>query len=82
MKNLLAVVAKVFSNTFNLIFFAAKMWVAFVKQKQHFAKQKQLIFFQQNISMYLPYFKTEILTSCKLTTFLSFEKLGPAQQKR
>ena len=27
--------------------------------------------------MYLPYFKTEILTSCQLTTSLSFEQLGP-----
>ena len=36
--------------------FAAKMWVAF-------AMQKLLTFFQQKIAMYLPYFKTEILTS-------------------
>ena len=34
-------------------------------------------FFQQKISMYLPYFKTEILTSHKLMTLLSFEQLGP-----
>ena len=32
---------------------------------------------KQEISMYLPYFKTEILTSHKLTTSLSFEQLGP-----
>ena len=32
------------------------------------------IFFQQQISMYLPYFKIEILT--ELTTSLSFEQLG------
>ena len=43
-------------------------------------------FFQQKISMYLPYFEIEILTSRQLTTFLtsrqlttflSFEQLGP-----
>ena len=39
--------------------------------------QKLLTFFQQKISMYLPYFKMDILTSHKLTTLLSFEQLGP-----
>ena len=52
MTNLLTVVAKVFSNT--LIFLLQKM-------------QKLLKFFQQKKSMYLPYFKIEIL---------SFEQLG------
>ena len=49
MTNLLhiTVVAKVFSNT--PTFFAGK--------------QKLFIFFQQKISMYLPYFKIEILMS-------------------
>ena len=47
------------------------MWVAF------FTMQKLLTFFQQKISMYLPYFKFEILTSCKLITSLLFEQLGP-----
>ena len=36
--------------------FAAKMWVAF-------AMQKLLTFFQQKMSMYLSYFKIEILMS-------------------
>ena len=39
--------------------------------------QKLLTFFQQTISIYLPYFKIEILTSHWLTTLLSFEQLGP-----
>ena len=51
----LTVVAKVFSNT--LIFLQNAM-------------QKLLTFFQQNISMHLPYFQTESLTSQ-----LSFEQL-------
>ena len=33
--------------------------------------------FQQKISVYLPYFKIEILTSHLLMTVLSFEQLGP-----
>ena len=33
--------------------------------------------FQQRISMYMPYFKIEILTSPEVTTLLSFEQLGP-----
>ena len=49
MTNLLTVVAKVFSNT--LIFLLQKMCVVF-----H-------IFFPAKPSMYLPYFKTENLTS-------------------
>ena len=52
----LTVVAKVFSNTCTLIFLLQKMWVAF-------AMQKLLTFFQQKISMYLPYFKIVILMS-------------------
>ena len=58
-----------------------------------FALQKLLTFFQQKISMYLPYFKIEILTSSYLTTSfkieiltsrylttsLSFEQLGPGK---
>ena len=49
MTNSLTVVSKVFSNT--LIFLLQNVM------------QKLLTFFQQRISMYLPYFKTEILTS-------------------
>ena len=56
MKNLLTVVAKVFSYISYIDIFAVKMWVAF-------ALQKLLTFLQQKISMYLPYFKTEILMS-------------------
>ena len=52
---LLTIVAKVFSNT--LIFFAEK------KMQAVYALQKLLIFFQQKISMYLPYFKIEVLMS-------------------
>ena len=36
-----------------------------------------LIFFQQKTSMYLAYFKIEILTSHQLTASLSFEQLSP-----
>ena len=39
--------------------------------------KKLLTFFQQKISMYLPYFKIEILTTRWQTTLLSFEELGP-----
>ena len=53
MTNSLTVVAKVFSY---IDIFAAQMWVAF-------AMLKLLTFFQQNISMYLPYFKVELITS-------------------
>ena len=54
MANLLTVVAMVFSKyTDN---FAAKIWVAFALQKL------LTFFFQQKISMYLPYFKIETLT--------------------
>ena len=38
--------------------------------------QRLLTFFQQKISMYLPYFKTKILSSRELKTSLSFEQLG------
>ena len=41
------------------------------------AMQKLLIFLQQKISMYLPYFQIEILRSRSLTTSLSFEQLDP-----
>ena len=54
MTNSLTVVAKVFSNT--LIFLLQKC--------EYFAMQKLLTFLQQKISMYLPYFQIEILTSC------------------
>ena len=37
------------------------------------------IFFQQKISMYLPYFMIENLTLRSLTTSLSFEQLDPAK---
>ena len=47
------------------------MWVAF-------AMQKLLTpFFNKKLSMYLPYFKIEILTLRWLTTSLGFERLGP-----
>ena len=39
--------------------------------------QKLLTFFQQKISMYLTYFKIEILASGLLTTLFGFEQLGP-----
>ena len=42
--------------------------------------QKLLTLFQQKISMYLPYFKIEILMSCQLTTSFSFEQLGSGVQ--
>ena len=51
MTNLLTVVAKVISNT--LILLLLKILVM----------QKLLTFFHQKISMYLPYFKIEILTA-------------------
>ena len=44
--------------------------------------QKLLTFFQQKISMYLPYFKIKILKSCELSILLSFEQLGPVLQHR
>ena len=53
MTNLLSIVAKVIFKYIDIS--AAKMWVAF-------AMQKLLTFFQQKISMYLPYFKIKILT--------------------
>ena len=60
--------------------FAAKMWVAF-------AMQNLLTFFQQKISMYLPYFKIDILTSqdrhfnlMLANNFVKFEQLGPECQ--
>ena len=49
MTNLLTVVAKVFSNTLYIDIFAAM--------------QKLPTFIQQTVSVYLPYFKIEILTS-------------------
>ena len=55
--------AKVFSKYIDI--FAAKMWVAF-------AMQKLLTFFPQKISMYLLYFKIEILMSRYITTSLGF----------
>ena len=51
MTNLLNVVVKSIFEYINI--FAAKIWVAFATHK----------FFQQKISMYLPYFKIEILMS-------------------
>ena len=51
--NCLAVVAKLFSNTLNTLIFLLQ-------------KCEELLLFtfsQQKISMYLPYFKIEILTS-------------------
>ena len=50
--NSLTVVANVFSNP-----------LLFLLQKCELQKQKLLTFFQQKISMYLLYFKIEILTS-------------------
>ena len=65
MTNLLTVVDKVFSNI--LIFLLQKCkWL-----------QKLFNIFLQKKSMYLPFFKIEILTSCQLTILLSFEQLGP-----
>ena len=63
MTNSLTVVIKVFSNT-----------LIFLPRKGEMCLQKLLtFFFQQKISMYLPYFKREILTSRTLAnTFVKF----------
>ena len=42
-----------------------------------FCNAKATHIFAAKISVYLPYFKIEILTSGKLTASLSFEQLGP-----
>ena len=64
MTNSLTVVAKVISNT--LIFLLQKCCSHFFSKKK---KKKK--------SMYLPYFRIEIVTSRQLTTSLNFEQLGP-----
>ena len=48
------------------VYFCYKYMVAFA-----------LTFFQQKISMYLPYFRTEILMLHSLTTSLSFKQVDP-----
>ena len=56
---------------------AAKMWVAF-------AMQKLLTFFQQKLSMYLPYFRIKNfnITLANKKTLLSFEQLSLQLQLR
>ena len=46
------------------------------KKKTKKKKKKLLTFFEQTISMYLPHFKIEIVTSHKLRTWLCFEQLS------
>ena len=62
MTNLLKVVAQIYSNI--LIYFAAKMCVAF-------AMQMLLTFFQQKISMYLPLFQDGNLNITLANKFLN-----------
>ena len=68
MTNSLTVVAKVFSDA---------LIVLLQKCEKLFLMQKLLTFFQQKISMYLPYFKKYEFFNIPLAyNFISFEQLG------